>query len=882
MGVPGFYRWAVKRVPGVRHKASKAPWVCDHLYLDFNGVVHSCIDEWGGHRDEELLFELITAHILALVEMCNPRVLLYIALDGVAPRAKMNQQRSRRFRAAKDAAEAVTGPKFDRNAITPGTDFMVRLSAALQRWVAVSASLPALAGVTIVISDDRDPGEGEHKIMEVIRNHPNDSHILVSSDADLVFLGLVCPAEHVFLLRQDQSARRQAEARASGVPREGHDVNDDYELLSVVAVRKFLASKFPLCVPTRVAWDFVAMCCLAGNDFLPHIPALDIYQGGIDKLLDAYTRADPAANGYLVGEDLSLQLLLWQVLLQDFAAVEAELLLEEAGLGWGPRVADYKGPGPPSDEWDGLSVHVLWAPPRCQSSDVITSLSKAGCTVASAVQVKPKGGQANQTGPTFWLVRFTDAKAALKTIVSQRRVRANKVICNWVLPNKLEYFGEAPEACQAVPWKAERDELILESFDYWFSAANLETDAYLKRHVFADPDHFVPLKVFLKFQRLRGLQQDIDEIAKVLRASGSFEVRGSGETLAVRAVKDHSTKGKASAHTERLQKAAQAVAGGRPVDAVDILRQVYYAKHRGPAFEEPSKEQDADCTLMEHNRSHAFLQGIEWVVKYYVRGCASWSWFFPAHYPPLCVSLMQRTADPLQLPPLHAPFPPLLQLMAVLPPQSGKLLPQQLQPLLDKTSSPIADFYPLDFEVDRKEDDKEWQGVALLPFVDEARLRCAVEAVMPNALESPPQPAHAFLHELPKAPGTGTGGEESPWAHRMAAHFVACCSLRQGEGGLRQWDFKVSAPLPPGIADAPQGRAATRPEVAAAAAKAPETSKANGWQKGGSGKGKGSRKGGSSKGKGGSSGNMDSAGSMASRGSGHSRREKANPKQGAL
>jgi len=103
----------------------------------------------------------------------------------------MNQQRARRFRAAKDAEddasrkanikaewadkitfkdEDVGGFKFDSNVITPGTEFMHRLSIALKKYLVERANNDEnWKALTLIFSDAFVPGEGEHKILDFIR-----------------------------------------------------------------------------------------------------------------------------------------------------------------------------------------------------------------------------------------------------------------------------------------------------------------------------------------------------------------------------------------------------------------------------------------------------------------------------------------------------------------------------------------------------------------------------------------------------------------------------------------------------------------------------------------------------------------------------------------
>eukprot|EP00930_Biecheleria_cincta_P105722 TRINITY_DN9864_c0_g1_i2.p1 TRINITY_DN9864_c0_g1~~TRINITY_DN9864_c0_g1_i2.p1 ORF type:complete len:911 (-),score=145.76 TRINITY_DN9864_c0_g1_i2:119-2812(-) len=777
MGVPGFYRWAVRRVPHLRAKGTSPPYEFDNLYLDFNGTVHGCMDEWTLQENEDQLFQLIEAQLALLISIVTPKVLLFVALDGVAPRAKMNQQRSRRFRAARDkeaAMESLDGvaDSFDRNAITPGTPFMVRLGNRLRSWAQAQSS--NLQGVTIVISCDRDPGEGEHKIMDVIRRHPKHTHCICSDDADLVFLGLVSPSEHVYLLRTKRNGKDKGNAagtvaitdtrdtaHATGMPEDELEVDADkspeaepetdmpdvsnnealggrYEMLCIVSLRTWLRGQFPGCEERRLSADFVAMCCLAGNDFLPHMAAVDIYEGGLDKLLAAYQEIKPAENGYLTTEDLCLQIPRWHALLDRIVKDECELLFDMAGLGLGPWQQRYRGPIPPTDEWDGLSVLVWGMSLRANAEAVTSAMTKQNCVVRSVHRLKLLPRR-----PASWLVCFADSKSAIDTLVSVRRVQAQRMQLAWTTPSALDLEEQPTEPFQSSDWRPALRAAVKDSFEFWLGPDNLPKDAFLRRHVRSRQDRFVPLQIFKEFKRMQTWTTDTSEIVEAIRCSNLLEIREDGDDIMVRGTIDHSIQQNESPdQTARQYQSVASFSCGDYIEAAKLLRKEYYARYAGPAA--AGSPPADDVAAVEDHRSHAFLAGIEWVVRYYVRGCSSWSWFYPAHYPPLCAGLAQQTG-PLTQPPLDAPVPPELQLLSVLPPQSSSLLPSLMQPLLTDAKSPVADFYPREFEVDLKKGDKEWQATVLLPFVDASRLRKALSETAQECELSAFIPARGFL-----------------------------------------------------------------------------------------------------------------------------------------
>jgi len=316
MGIPRFYRWLSERYPLINENiaAEQIPDF-DNLYLDMNGIIHNCShNNTGGLcvKEESDVFVEAFKYITRLFNIIRPKKLLYMAVDGCAPRAKMNQQRSRRFRAANEAREAreqaeshgevITGTQFDSNCITPGTEFMSKLTEHLRFFVCMKIQEdPLWQDVTVVLSGPDEPGEGEHKIMDYIRTSKaqpgyaaNLRHCLYGLDADLIMLALASHEPHFALLREEVVFGKRV---TEDVEKRTVTSKDRFQLLHVSLLREYLELEFkpPQGTPLpfvfnleRLIDDVILFCVLVGNDFLPSLPFAEIGEGGLDDFFTVY------------------------------------------------------------------------------------------------------------------------------------------------------------------------------------------------------------------------------------------------------------------------------------------------------------------------------------------------------------------------------------------------------------------------------------------------------------------------------------------------------------------------------------------------------------------------------------------------------------------
>ena len=187
MGIPSYFSYIIsnyaniiKNLKQLLHDNTNM----QYLFMDCNSIIY---DEFRKLEEElaknnvntenieNILINNVISKIGEYIYYIKPSELVYIAFDGVAPFAKMEQQRNRRnksnilMKINNVVKNKSSSSIWSTSNITPGTKFMENLSIKLKK--SFSNTEGHYKTKKIIVSGSKEAGEGEHKVFQYIRKY---------------------------------------------------------------------------------------------------------------------------------------------------------------------------------------------------------------------------------------------------------------------------------------------------------------------------------------------------------------------------------------------------------------------------------------------------------------------------------------------------------------------------------------------------------------------------------------------------------------------------------------------------------------------------------------------------------------------------------------
>lgn len=264
MGIPSYFSYIVKKYGKIIKKYDKEIKI-DNFYLDSNSIIYDVYHKIKNEEfSEDKLLDEVCKKIRYYINKVHPEKKAYISFDGVAPMAKLKQQRKRRYKSVLEKRINKVKDVWNTTNITPGTEFMIKLDKKLHKELHMYE-----------ISTSMDAGEGEHKIFDDIRRN-NDVNMVYGLDADLIMLSLVNigKTKNIYLYRETPDFIKSLDKTLNP--------NEEY-VFAIKELKMIIEKEIPVD-------DYVLLCFMLGNDFMPHFPALNIRTNGLSNIMDCYKK----------------------------------------------------------------------------------------------------------------------------------------------------------------------------------------------------------------------------------------------------------------------------------------------------------------------------------------------------------------------------------------------------------------------------------------------------------------------------------------------------------------------------------------------------------------------------------------------------------------